>query len=134
MSSSVCGRCSAPLRLTLGDALLVLAVLGLTVALVAVQATPAGPAEAVVFADDGELGRFDLQAPRVVRATGPLGETVIEIAAGAARILTSPCPHEFCAQRGWVRHPGQVSVCVPNGVILEIAGRPSASQLDGVSR
>ena len=123
-----------PLRLTVGDVVVALAVLCAALVHGAARVAPAGPVEAVVFASERELGRFDLHAPRVVRAPGPLGATEVEIADGAARILSSPCPHRFCVQRGWVRQAGQVSVCVPNRVILEIAGRPSASRLDGVSR
>ena len=48
---------------------------------------------------------------------GPLGETRIEIRDGRAIIRDSPCPQPAW-HGGWIDRRGQVSVCLPNRVVL----------------
>ncbi len=117
-----------------GVGLVVLAVLCLSLAHVMARAGVEGPSQVAIAVSGQSLGSFDLHQPRQVRAAGARGETEIEIEAGRARIRSSRCPHEVCVRRGWISRPGQVSICVPNRVVLEIVGQKSASQVDGISR
>ena len=127
-------RAGVPLRLTVGDALIGLLALCLAAA-PAFLGGGTGPATAaVITAAAGPVGHFDLAAPRLVRVDGPLGVTEVEIAAAGVRVRSSPCPGQVCVRRGWIRRPGQVCVCVPNRVVVELAGAPQPHELDGVSR
>jgi thiamine biosynthesis lipoprotein len=60
---------------------------------------------------------------------GPLGETRIEIRDGRAIIRDSPCPRPAW-HGGWLDRRGQVSVCLPNRVVLmaQGAGQSGAGQ------
>lgn len=53
---------------------------------------------------------------------GLIGDTVVEIADGAARVVSSPCPNKTCIQQGSISRPGQWIACLPNGVIVYIEG------------
>lgn len=53
---------------------------------------------------------------------GPLGETVIEINAGRARVLASPCSRKLCIRAGWLDAAGEATACVPNRVSVALLG------------
>jgi hypothetical protein len=82
-------------------------------------------------------GSFERVVPLGERDTlsvsGPLGTTVVEVDGGAARILESPCPHGLCMRMGSARAPGQTLVCVPNRVVVTVAGGGPAP-VDAVTR
>ncbi|MDI6638910.1 MAG: NusG domain II-containing protein, partial [Bacillota bacterium] len=61
---------------------------------------------------------------------------VVEIAEdGRARVRASDCPDKVCVKTGWIEHPGEVIVCLPNRVVVKIQGGPGAlgPALDGIA-
>lgn len=63
---------------------------------------------------------------------GPLGTTSIEVRQGQARILSSPCPLKICQRAGWIAAAGEMVVCLPNEVVVRMAGRRPG--VDALSR
>ncbi len=63
-----------------------------------------------------------LGADRTFSLQGPLGETIVALRGGAARILDSPCVHKVCMGMGEVGRSGDLLACVPNRIILRIEG------------
>lgn len=53
---------------------------------------------------------------------GPLGNSVIEIAAGRARVAADPSPRQLCVRQGWLSHAGDAALCLPNHLSLELVG------------
>ena len=53
---------------------------------------------------------------------GPLGDSRVVIAHGKARFLSAPCSNQYCVHQGWLSKVGQVAVCLPNQVSLELLG------------
>jgi hypothetical protein len=83
-----------------------------------------GTAERAVVRLDGRLmAEFPLTAPRRYSVTGPLGDTLIEIAPGRARVLADPGPRQYCVQQGWLTRPNAIAICAPNHVSLSLSGR-----------
>jgi len=72
-----------------------------------------------------------LAQDRVVRVSGVLGESVIEVRAGRARFTDSPCVGRYCVHAGWLSEAGDVAACLPNGVVAEIEGR--SREYDAIS-
>lgn len=72
-----------------------------------------------------------------VNVPAPGGHVVVvEITEdGRARVRTSDCPDKVCVKTGWIEHPGEVIVCLPNRVVVEIRGSADASgpALDGIA-
>ncbi|MDR0495411.1 MAG: NusG domain II-containing protein [Treponema sp.] len=70
----------------------------------------------------GENGEwvFPLDAVETVAVSGPLGDTLVEIQGGKARIVSSPCVNKSCVASGSVHAPGQWAACLPNRVMLYI--------------
>lgn len=44
------------------------------------------------------------------------------------------CPQGICSHVGWIEHPGDAIVCLPNRLVLTIVGGDAAEMLDGVTR
>jgi len=60
-----------------------------------------------------------------------VNEVVIEIEGGRARVVDSPCRDKLCVRAGWLDRPGDVAVCLPQRVIVEIRG--AGRGVDGVA-
>lgn len=64
----------------------------------------------------------DLSNYGVLPVVGPLGVSQIEIGSKGARVISAPCVHKICMRQGWMQRAGDVAACVPNGLVLRIAG------------
>ena len=71
------------------------------------------------------VGIYDLNQTRELHIKGPLGESIIVINNGQARFKQSPCPNQYCVHQGWLSHAGQVAICLPNQVSLQLMGAKS---------
>ncbi len=71
---------------------------------------------------------------RTVEVSGPLGKAIVEIKDNRVRIKDAPCNNKICIHQGWIRN-GAI-ICLPNRVIVSIAGHPEKSHedLDGITR
>ena len=80
----------------------------------------------------GENGEwvFPLDAEETMVISGPLGDTVVAIHEGAARVVSSPCVNQTCVAAGVVRSPGQWTACLPNRVMVYIGEGTSADDVD----
>ncbi|NMB15679.1 MAG: NusG domain II-containing protein [Firmicutes bacterium] len=72
--------------------------------------------------NDGKVAKLPLEAEtQSVQVKGALGYSKIEVNDGKARIAHSPCPDQICVHVfGWISRDGEISVCLPNGVMLQI--------------
>lgn len=80
------------------------------------------PERAVVRLDGRIVAEFSLTTKRRYVVQGRLGETVIEIAPGRARILADAGPRQYCVQQGWLTRPNAVALCAPSHVSLALVG------------
>lgn len=97
----------------------------------------------VSLASSGQPGAVRLDAPggssevslvhdgRYV-VEGRSGRVVVEVAAGAARVVEADCPDQLCVRMGRAR-PGRPVVCAPNGVSVSLSVQDGGA-LDAVSR
>ncbi|MDR2515967.1 MAG: NusG domain II-containing protein [Spirochaetaceae bacterium] len=77
---------------------------------------------AVIRGSGGARWIFPLDAAETVRVAGPLGETVVEIAGGRARVVSSPCENQTCVSAGFLHAAGAWTACLPNQVFLLVEG------------
>ena len=118
--------------LTRADWVLLAAMVALGAALLLMQ-QGGGAATVRVTGTDGFSETFDLGEDRTVEVPGPLGTTVVAVRDGAARVISSPCPQQICVRMGPARRAGEVIVCVPNGVVVELAGE-GHGRVDAITR
>lgn len=122
-------------RTTLLDRIIVLALFAGTLA-GAVRAGSAPAGERLVVERDGKiLFAAPLGEERTFALKGTLGETVVALQGGKARILASPCPHKVCLGMGPIGRDGEIVACVPNGIVLRVeGGKPPEKDYDLLSR
>lgn len=65
---------------------------------------------------------YSLNQQRDIHVQGKLGEAIISISQGKARFAKSPCSTQYCVHQGWLSHAGQVAICLPNQISLELLG------------
>ncbi len=69
------------------------------------------------------LYRLPLNADRSLSVKGDSGGLVLQIRDGMVWVSHSQCPHKICMRMGKISHPGQLIVCVPNRIVIQIVGR-----------
>jgi len=79
-------------------------------------------ASATVWVDGRTVTRVALDRARTLRIDGRLGKSVIEVAPGRIRVTDSPGRRKLCVRLGWLSHAGESAVCLPNRVVVQIAG------------
>ncbi|MBX9676021.1 MAG: NusG domain II-containing protein [Methylotenera sp.] len=72
------------------------------------------------------IGIFDLNQSRELHIKGALGESHISIQNGRVRFKQSPCSNQYCVHQGWLTRAGQVAICLPNQIGLQLMGAKSA--------
>jgi len=83
-----------------------------------------GLADRAIIRQDGQIfAESDLRQRRQFEVPGPLGTTRIAIEPGRARIVSDPSPRQYCVRQGWLMRPGEIAICAPNRVSLQITGR-----------
>lgn len=71
---------------------------------------------------DSIYATLSLNQQRQLEISGPLGVSKIIIDNGKVRFEQSPCHNQYCVHQGWLHKAGQVAVCLPNQVSLELLG------------
>ena len=79
-----------------------------------------------IRAGDKVFSTMSLAQKRTLDVPGPLGISRIEIDNGRARVASDPGRHQYCVKQGWLTRAGQVAMCLPNQVSLELLGGEKA--------
>ena len=72
------------------------------------------------------IGIFDLNQSRDLSIKGAKGESQISIQNGKVRFKQSPCSNQYCVHQGWLNRAGQVAICLPNQISLQLLGAKNA--------
>ena len=120
---------------TKGDILLVAVLLIVSFAsITGLRGLGSGNKHVVVEVDGQFVMELSLDKNVTESVRGPLGDTVIVIENGTARITESPCPHHYCARMGSISRRGEIIVCIPNRVLVSIRGGNDEESVDGVTQ
>jgi len=124
-----------------GDLLIVALVLAAALVLWGLKALPAAAgSRMLVIEQEGKLlHELPLTEDRneIFTFAFSRGEANVEITGGRVRMLPISkelCPQGICSHVGWIEHPGDAIVCLPNRLVLTIVGGDAAEMLDGVTR
>ena len=106
-----------------GDWLILLAGVG-AVGISAPLLWQGGLADRAIIRQEGRVfAEVDLRSRKQFEVPGPLGTTLIAIEPGRARVVADPGPRQYCVRQGWLMRPGEIAICAPNRVSLQISGR-----------
>ncbi|MDR1368025.1 MAG: NusG domain II-containing protein [Candidatus Accumulibacter sp.] len=82
-----------------------------------------GIAEKAVVRQGGHIfARIDLSRASRIDIPGPIGTTTVVVENRRARVLSDPGSHQYCVRQGWIKRAGDIAICAPNEVSLEIEG------------
>jgi hypothetical protein len=82
-----------------------------------------GAANTAVIRSGGKVFReVPLSRDQQIEVPGPLGTSIITIEKGKARISSDPSPRQYCVRQGWLQQAGEIAVCLPNQVSVELTG------------
>lgn len=82
-----------------------------------------GLADKAVIRSGGKIfSEVPLSRNQLIEVPGPLGITRIAIHNLQARIAADPSPRQYCVRQGWLKQAGEIAVCLPNQVSIELSG------------
>jgi hypothetical protein len=82
-----------------------------------------GAADKAIIRSGGKVFReVPLSRDQQIEVPGPLGTSIITIEKRKARISSDPSPRQYCVRQGWLQQAGEIAICLPNEVSVELAG------------
>ncbi|MDD5180711.1 MAG: NusG domain II-containing protein [Gallionellaceae bacterium] len=82
-----------------------------------------GAADKAIIRSGGKIFReVPLSRDQLIAVPGPLGISRISIHNRQARIAADPSPRQYCVRQGWLKQAGEIAVCLPNQVSIELSG------------
>ena len=82
-----------------------------------------GIADTALIRSGGKVFReVPLSRDQQIEVPGPLGTSIITIEKRRARISSDPSPRQYCVRQGWLQQTGEIAVCLPNEVSVELTG------------
>ena len=91
-----------------------------------------GAADKAIIRSGGKiLHELPLSRDILIEVPGPLGISKVSIHNRQARITSDPSPRQYCVKQGWLKQAGEVAICLPNQLSLELTG--SSKRYDSLS-
>jgi hypothetical protein len=80
-------------------------------------------ADKAIIRSGGKIFReAPLSRDQQIEVPGPLGVSIINIQQHKARITSDPSPRQYCVRQGWLQQAGEIALCLPNQVSVELVG------------
>ena len=80
-------------------------------------------ADKAIIRSGGKIFReVPLSRDQQIEVPGPLGVSIISIQNRKARIASDPSPRQYCVRQGWLQQAGEIALCLPNQVSVELTG------------
>lgn len=65
----------------------------------------------------------DINHEEIIKISTDLGENTVIIKNGGAYIIEANCPDKLCVKSGFIDEVGEVVVCLPHELVIEIKGK-----------
>ena len=83
-----------------------------------------GAADKAIIRSGGKIFReVPLSRDQLIAVPGPLGTSRVSIHNRQARIAADPSPRQYCVRQGWLKQAGEIAICLPNKVSVELGGK-----------
>ena len=86
---------------------------------------------AIIRSGGKVFSEVPLARDQQIEVPGPLGTSIITIEKRKARISSDPSPRQYCVRQGWLQQAGEIAICLPNEVSVELTG--SAKKYDSLN-
>ena len=85
-----------------------------------------GAADTAVIRRGGAVfAELDLSRNRRIDVPGPLGITTVAVDQRRVRVVSDPGPRQYCVRQGWLERAGEIAICAPNEVSVQVVGGKS---------
>jgi hypothetical protein len=82
-----------------------------------------GAADKAIIRSGGKIFReVSLSRDQQIEVPGPLGTSIITVEKHRVRISSDPSPRQYCVRQGWLQQAGEIAICLPNEVSVELTG------------
>jgi len=107
-----------------GDIVTLASAIGMTVSLGTMmwQNASGTPTRAIIRAGGQVVASIQLPTKRQLSIPGPLGNTLILIDGQRVKITEDPGPKQYCVEQSWLEHTGDIGLCLPNEVSVQLLG------------
>ena len=96
---------------------------GLCTVWITVMVWSGAAADKAIIRSGGKVFKeVPLSRDQQIEVPGPLGTSIITIEKRRARISSDPSPRQYCVRQGWLQQAGEIAVCLPNEVSVELVG------------
>jgi len=96
---------------------------GVCVALITLKLWSGDLADSAIIRSGGKIfSVVPLSRDQQIEVPGPLGISIIAIEKRRARIASDPSPRQYCVRQGWLQQAGEIAICLPNQVSVELTG------------
>ena len=114
---------------------IVLLAFGFAMLFFTIRAASSPGQQVVINVDGNEYGRYPLDQDNVIEIHNGDRQNTVTIRDGGVSMSYSTCENQICVHEGVVTTPGQLIVCLPNYVIVEIeGGEDSDEALDAIAQ
>jgi hypothetical protein len=80
-------------------------------------------ADRVTIRSGGKIfGVIPLSRDQTIDVPGPLGISRVNIHNRQVRVALDPGSHQYCVRQGWLKSAGEIAICLPNQVSVELSG------------
>ena len=79
-------------------------------------------AEVIITIDGAEYGRYSLDSDRTISIDRNGNHNLVVISDGTVHMEEASCKNQICVNTGKISRAGEIIVCLPNYVIVEIIG------------
>ncbi len=100
-----------------------------------------------LFAGQGKIASIQVDGEEIMRLTfdsGLVGKTypirtsfgynLLEVGDGRIRAIDADCPDKLDVKQGWISMPGEIIVCLPNRLVVEVIGEnPEQTVIDHIN-
>ncbi|MBF0613625.1 MAG: hypothetical protein G8237_00740 [Magnetococcales bacterium] len=92
----------------------------------------------VIYRDNRPLMTLTLNQDQKKEVSGKLGAVTIQVEQGRIRLVEYNSPRLIGTRTGWIQEVGQISACVPCGILIKVEGarpkQPPTVEFDAVSQ
>lgn len=87
---------------------------------------------AIVYYENKEVLKIDMNIDKEYTVQGLLGDVIIEVKEHQIRVKKENSPNHICSKEGYIKDSSRTLVCLPNKIIIKITNDNSSNKLDGV--
>lgn len=79
--------------------------------------------EVVIYQNKKEYQRLSIYQDRKIKIKVGTGYNIVNIQDGEVWISDASCPDQICVQHRKISNSGEVIVCLPNKIVVEVQGK-----------